>query len=209
MNLSQFKDWALSQGSVATPIGTHKGECVSLIQQYLYKVYGIPFTPRGHAKDWSTNTDVLSNFAFASEPQAGDILVYNTGDAYGHIEIYLGNNLSLEQNRGLDKKVHVRSLFTKYPYVILRRKGGKNMNPTRPQIARIWLLANFADLAQVDAQTRENIYSFYEQRNLEVLLGDLSNGERRKQVVEQFLKGNKPSEINKASVIDFISKNLK
>ena len=129
MNLSQFKDWATSQGSVANPDGSYPGQCVSLVQQYLSKVFNIPHTPRGDAEDWATNKNVLTYFDVVSDLQAGDILVYNLNDEDGHIEIYLGNNQSLEQNRGLDKKVHVRSLFTKYPYVILRRKGD-NMSTT-------------------------------------------------------------------------------
>jgi hypothetical protein len=125
MTLNDFKNWALSQRSVATPIGTYKGECVSLIQQYLSRVYDIPFKVRGNAVDWSSNSDVLQYFDVVSDLNPGDILVYNLNDGIGHIEIYLGNNQSLQQNRRLDGKVHVEPLFTKYPYKILRRKGGE------------------------------------------------------------------------------------
>ena len=57
MNLREFEKWALTQGSVANPEPDYgfKGQCVSLIQQYLYNVCGIGFKARGHAKDWATN----------------------------------------------------------------------------------------------------------------------------------------------------------
>ena len=43
MNLKEFEKWGLSQGSVGNPIaeGSYKGECVSLVQQYLSKVHNI------------------------------------------------------------------------------------------------------------------------------------------------------------------------
>lgn len=121
MDLLQFKNWALQQESVSTPIGTYKGECVSLVQEYLSKVFSIPFSLRGNAKDWATNANVLTYFERVSDLQAGDILVYPTAGEFGHIEIYLGNNQSLGQNRHLDRKVHEDQIWTKYQYVILRR----------------------------------------------------------------------------------------
>ena len=56
MNLAEFGIWAISQGSVANPQeNSFKGQCVSLIQQYLYQVFGKPFKAHGNAKDWATN----------------------------------------------------------------------------------------------------------------------------------------------------------
>ena len=56
MNLKEFVEWAKKQGSVANPQkGTFKGQCVSLIQQYLYQVFGKPFKAYGNAKDWINN----------------------------------------------------------------------------------------------------------------------------------------------------------
>lgn len=69
--MDAFKNWAVGQGQVATPIGTYLGECISLVQQYLDRVFGIPFQARGHAKDWPTNGNVLANFDRVGSPQAG------------------------------------------------------------------------------------------------------------------------------------------
>ena len=56
MNLAEFGDWGLAEKSVANPgVGTYKGQCVSLIQQYLYRVFGVSYKPRGNAKDWERN----------------------------------------------------------------------------------------------------------------------------------------------------------
>lgn len=57
MNLAEFGDWGLAQKSVANPQpdGWFKGQCVSLIQQYLYRVFGKSFKPYGNAKDWANN----------------------------------------------------------------------------------------------------------------------------------------------------------
>lgn len=57
MNLADFGTWALNQRSVANPApnNKYKGQCVSLIQQYLYKVFGKSFKAYGNAKDWATN----------------------------------------------------------------------------------------------------------------------------------------------------------
>lgn len=71
-----------------------------------------------------------------------------------------------------------------------------NMNPTRAQIATMWLLANFSDLAELDTQTRENIYTHYENLPWQELLNDLSNGDRRKEVVKQFTSGSEVPQLN-------------
>ena len=105
MNLREFGTWALSQGSVAnpTPNYKYKGQCVSLIQQLLYLVLGIPFKARGNAKDWAYNGDVLSHFnklSSGTSLQPGDILVYgsNYGGGYGHIGFIDANDKFFDQN---------------------------------------------------------------------------------------------------------------
>lgn len=77
MNLKEFGDWALAQVSVANPPpnNKYKGQCVSLIQQYLYRVFGIPFQAYGNAKDWAYN--IPDGFTKVNgTPQKGDIIVY-------------------------------------------------------------------------------------------------------------------------------------
>ena len=92
MNLAEFGDWALAQKSVANPqVNTYKGQCVSLIQQYLYRVFGVPYKARGNAKDWERNPlpDVLEKLSNTVALQEGDILVYgsNYGGGYGHVAL--------------------------------------------------------------------------------------------------------------------------
>ena len=103
MNLAEFGDWGLAQKSVANPeVNTYKGQCVSLIQQYLYRVFGVEYKPRGNAKDWARNPlpDVLEKLPASSKLQPGDILVYgsNYGGGYGHIALIDVNGKFYDQN---------------------------------------------------------------------------------------------------------------
>ncbi|MEG0873052.1 MAG: CHAP domain-containing protein, partial [Clostridia bacterium] len=103
MNLREFGSWALNQRSVANPSPNfkYKGQCVSLIQQYLYQVFGMPFQAHGNAKDWANN--VPANFTklpASTKLQRGDILVYggNYGGGYGHIGLIDANWKYYDQN---------------------------------------------------------------------------------------------------------------
>lgn len=125
MNLTQFKDWAVSQGSVAKYTdGQYRGQCVSLINQYLARVYGIQAGAWGNAKDWATNGSVLSHFDKVGSPQAGDIGVSGATatNPYGHIWIYLSPTQCLEQNGRTALRVSINAPLFK-PIAILRRKG--------------------------------------------------------------------------------------
>lgn len=131
MNLREFGEWALKQGQVANPPPNYKyaGQCVSLVQQYLYQVLGIPFEAHGNAKDWANN--VPKEFEKLSPNaglQRGDILVYgsNYGNGYGHIGIIDCNWKFLEQNG--DKKLKVSYRDVREDYIcILRYKGTIDM----------------------------------------------------------------------------------
>lgn len=123
--LNQFKDWAVRAGAVSNPtVNTYLGECVSLVQEYINQVYGIPYQSRGNAKDWATNGNVLSYFDKVGSPQAGDIGVSGATrtNPYGHIWIYLSPTQVLEQNGRVSRRVSVNAPITS-PIAILRRKG--------------------------------------------------------------------------------------
>ena len=78
MTLKEFTNWALSQKSVGNPTAeeSYKGECVSLVQQYLSKVHNIPFKARGNAKDWANITiDGFNKYATDNSLLPGDIIV--------------------------------------------------------------------------------------------------------------------------------------
>ncbi len=126
MNLDQFKAWALASAQVGNPnpSNSYLGQCVSLVQNYINKVYGIPWTPRGDAKDWATNSNVAQYFDKVSTPQAGDIGIMgsNYGGGYGHIFIYTSPNTILEQNGRVPLRVSTGAAYAN-PIAILRRKG--------------------------------------------------------------------------------------
>lgn len=109
MNLQEFGSWGLKQGSVANPAPNYKykGQCVSLIQQYLYKVFGKSFKAYGNAKDWLTNypKSYFTKLSKSSKLQPGDVLVYgsNYGGGYGHIGLIDVNGKWYDQN-GVKKK---------------------------------------------------------------------------------------------------------
>lgn len=119
MNLREFEKWALEQGSVANPEPDNwfKGECVSLIQQYLYQVCGIPFKARGNAKDWSRNAiEGWDIFDSSNSLKPGDIIIWTSGE-YGHIAIIDADMKILEQNRKYDGKVTVSAIRTGYTHI--------------------------------------------------------------------------------------------
>jgi len=94
-SLQQFREWAVKNGKVANPDGSYKGQCVSLIQQYLKQVFGIPYKPRGNAKDF-----VPPGFVRVSNLRPGDIVRYgsNYGGGYGHIGLIDDTGAYLDQN---------------------------------------------------------------------------------------------------------------
>ena len=125
MNLREFEKWALAQGSVANPEPDYgfKGECVSLIQQYLYQVCGIKFKARGNAKDWANNIiEGWDKFDVSNTLKAGDILVYTTGK-FGHIVIVNADLKCLEQNWNYNKKVTVSEIRKGYSCILRSRKA--------------------------------------------------------------------------------------
>ena len=104
MNLGDFGAWALAQKSVANPEpnNKYKGQCVSLIQQYLNKVFGKEFKAYGNAKDWENNypKEYFNKLAPSEKLQEGDVLVYGAsyGGGYGHIALIDINMKFFDQN---------------------------------------------------------------------------------------------------------------
>lgn len=165
MNLAQFVIWSLSAGSVGKyDDGQYVGECVSLINQYCWRVLNIPARAWGHAKDWATNKTVRQYFDIASSSQRGDILVYgtNAGTIYGHIEIALSGNTALYQNRSGNRRVGQGKELNLVCLAILRPKnqapinanttGGSDVETVRSMYQR--LLGRAADDGGIATYTK-------------------------------------------------------
>lgn len=80
--------------------GKLKGQCVSLIQQYINQCLNQPMKARGNAKDWIYSYPNEKLGKIVTTKRRGDILVWGSkyGNGYGHIAIYLGNNQIYDQN---------------------------------------------------------------------------------------------------------------
>lgn len=83
--------------------GGFPGQCVSLINQYCWKVLGVPAGAWGNAKDWAINAIQRKYFNLVDDqPRLGDILIWGAdyGGGSGHIAIYAGNGKVFDQNGG-------------------------------------------------------------------------------------------------------------
>ena len=121
MNLKEFENWAVAQKQVGNPNTeeSYKGECVSLIQQYLSKVYNIPFKARGNAKDWANiQIEGFEKLSLNNALKPGDILVYDTGK-FGHMVIVTLEDKALQQNKGGNRIITVESIES--GYVVIHR----------------------------------------------------------------------------------------
>ena len=167
MNLNEFENWALAQGSVGnpTPEESYKGECVSLIQQYLNKVFNIPFKARGNAKDWANITiEGFNRFASDNTLKPGDIIVYNYGK-YGHIAIVTVDGKSLEQNKNGNGKITVGDVTP--GYVMIHRPANIDLGIVTDNynVGQVYTL-------KVDLKVREGAGTNYRQKNKNELTAD-------------------------------------
>lgn len=129
MTLQEFVAWANGKKLAKYNDGQYPGQCVSLINQYCWRVLNVPAASWGNAKDWGFNATTLRYFDKVSSKQVGDILVYpgTASNPYGHIEIFIGNGQALQQNRFLDGMTHISPVWSKAPIAILRKKGGQEV----------------------------------------------------------------------------------
>lgn len=90
---------------LANAAGTYRGECVSLMSQYLLQVYGIRTGAWGNAVDYrrgGTGGTRLAGFGFTWHTDRafrnGDILVWSIG-GYGHVAVWYNGKI-FDQNYG-------------------------------------------------------------------------------------------------------------
>lgn len=166
MNLKEFENWALAQGSVGNPTTeeSYKGECVSLVQQYLSKVFNIPFKPRGNAKDWANvNIEGFKRLKPDNPLKPGDILVYDWGK-YGHMAIVTVDMKSLEQNKNGNRKVTLGKIES--GYVIIQRPDKVDLGTSdNYQIGKVYTVG-------VDLKVRDGAGTNYRQKNRDELTED-------------------------------------
>lgn len=92
--------------SVANPqVGTYKGQCVSLVQMYLYECFGYKFEARGNGNLYAGNLikKGLATKVSVANIKKGDIISYPAGHSgcdlnYGHVAIYYDKNHVFQQN---------------------------------------------------------------------------------------------------------------
>ena len=92
--------------SVANPqVGTFKGECVSLVQMYLYECFGEKFKARGNGNTYAGNLikEGLATKVAVKNIKKGDIISYPAGHSgcdpnYGHVAIYYDKDHVFQQN---------------------------------------------------------------------------------------------------------------
>lgn len=89
---------------IANPnVNTYAGQCVSLVQAYLYECAGIKYAARGNAKDYAANLVKLGLATKVSKPKKGDIIsfppgYYGADKNYGHVAIYYDEYRLFQQN---------------------------------------------------------------------------------------------------------------
>ena len=103
MTSTQFK--AKWLGKRVDYDGVAAFQCVDLIKQYVDEVFGIKAGGWGNAITYWTNTKhpLVIDYGFkrvTGTPQAGDIVVIDTGNNIGHIGIATDATHMLEQNGG-------------------------------------------------------------------------------------------------------------
>lgn len=98
-----------------------KGQCVSLVQEYLRLCLGQPDKARGNAKDW-VNTYVNEGLGtIVSEARNGDLLVFpHEANGYGHIGIYYNGKLYDQNNARHDKGAAGLTDIFSHDLIILR-----------------------------------------------------------------------------------------
>lgn len=110
MSLDAFDRWAQRQGAVGNPqVNTYRGQCVSLVQQYLWHCYGLPYKPRGNAAQFVPPK--FYRVGAGAKYVPGDILRYGTnyGGGYGHIGLIAADGKFLDQNGTKRLAVGVRA----------------------------------------------------------------------------------------------------
>lgn len=112
-----------------------KGECVTLVQEYLRLCYKIPFKTRGNAKDWINRCSDIADKV--TKPEYGDIIVWGgnaTSSGYGHVAIYIDSNRYYDQYNPSKKAGYASNSIRSSvkPVGYLRLRGTRPADETKP-----------------------------------------------------------------------------
>ena len=142
MTLEHFGSWALGQGQVGNPTDNpanlFMGECVSLIQQYIWQVHGIAYKPRGHAVDWNRNPLAAHGWVALlyrwEDVRPGDIIVSDAwpSNRFGHIALIDINRMYFDQNGILSRRIAWQRTPLNLPWRTILRRTGWNPKPIPP-----------------------------------------------------------------------------
>ena len=131
ISLEQFINDTKSKVIGFTDTNSLKGQCVTLIQEYIRLCYGVPFKARGNAKDWiNTCNDIAVK---TNNPEYGDIIIWGsnaTSGGYGHIAIYIGGKEYYDQYIGKKAGYSTNSIKTSIkPVGYLKLNGDRVTDP--------------------------------------------------------------------------------
>lgn len=98
-----------------------KGQCVSLIQQYISQCLEQPAKARGNAKDWIQSYVNEGLGTAVSDQKTGDLIVFpNEAGGYGHIAIYVDGKLYDQNNLRHDNGLAGYGDIFSWDFVTLR-----------------------------------------------------------------------------------------
>lgn len=121
-----------------------KGQCVSLIQQYISQCLEQPAKSRGNAKDW-IQSYVNEGLGYTvADQKTGDLIVFpNEADGYGHIAIYVDGKLYDQNNLRHDNGLAGFGDIFSYDFVTLRPNAELIINEPKSNVKYL----NLSDLA--------------------------------------------------------------
>lgn len=137
--------------------GHLKGQCVSLIQQYISQCLEQPAKARGNAKDWIQSYVNERLGATVSDQKTGDLIVFpNEAGGYGHIAIYVDGKLYDQNNLRHDKGLAGYGDIFNWNFVTLRPNEELIINEPKSDVKYL-NLSNLADTWRVYALNVEPV----------------------------------------------------
>lgn len=162
-----------------------KGECVTLVQEYIRLCHGIPFKARGNAKDWAESCyDIATK---TDKPQYGDIIVWGanaTKSGYGHVAIYIDENRYYDQYVGVTAGYNKAGIKTK-PIAYLRLKTKLIPDMTIDEVAREVIKGKYGNYPERKEKLEAEGYNY---REVQDRVNEILNA-NKKEIIYTVKKG--------------------